>query len=153
MYITHLVWEGIKQLRCSIMYFKLFPFLSSPCVQRGCSTYHNTFNNGLHSYISVIARNLIKKHLSRKNLPFKQFPFVLRYLCNMREPLHNCTFLLSTCNNANKSVNINNLIVSQIVITRPQWLQLKCHQGQKSSLDTGEKASDKTLQFRFSKLN
>lgn len=78
--------------------FKLFQFLPPLCVWEGLSTYHDALDNGLHCYISVIARNLIQKHLLGRNLSFQQFPFILRYLCNMGEPLHNSMFLLSTCN-------------------------------------------------------
>lgn len=83
----------------------------------GSCTYQNTFNNRLHSYVIVVARNLIKKYFLGRNLSFKQFPFILRYLCNMREPLHDCVFLLSAYNNEKKPVNTQNFAASQIVIT------------------------------------
>lgn len=65
----------------------------------GCSTYHDTFNNALHSYVIVIARNLIQKHFFGRNLSLQKLAFVLRYLCNPGEPPHNGMLLLSTCSN------------------------------------------------------
>lgn len=85
-------------------------FLSSLAVQKACSTYHDAFNNGLCSYIGVIAKNPIKKHLMGRNLSFKQLSFVLRYLLQTAEPLHNCTFALSACNRERKSGNIKNFM-------------------------------------------